>query len=281
MSLRLAILVASFVISPLAYAEIKLEGYSKIFRQGRHVGFSVRREEFNAARREWILNTYVFTMNRDQVEHHIKITTRHTDRFAPLESSFEETVDGVKSQSHIKFDGLKYTAKFKNPKTRADEKGAIAAHEFLREATYRILLKNPLSKGKVFRANFIREDLAKQSVGHLVVRDVKDIDGRKVYQIVNDSELFTEEVWLSDSGQTLFARLTNVDATEEPVANVEEAIGSLNFNRTAMISVFKEIPAGQKNWRTRRDPKWFNSKFKSRMQKYPNAVVLQLPSVSK
>ncbi len=278
--MRIVILVA-LIVSPLsAIAEIKLEGYSKVSRQGRHVGFSVRREEFDAVRREWIFKTYIFTINRDQNEHQIKIITRHTDRFVPLESSFEETVNGVKSQSHMKFDGFKYLAKFKTQKKRADEKGSLEPNQFLREATYRVLLGNPIAKGKVFRMRFVREDLAKHSVGHLHVRDQKVIDGRKVYQVVNDSELFSEEVWLSETGQILFTRLTNVDAIEEPVASADEAIGSLSVDRSEMVSVFQEIPAGQKNWRTlarsSRETKGFNSKFKTRMQKYPDAIPLRL-----
>ncbi|MGE4131005.1 MAG: hypothetical protein AB7F86_05170 [Bdellovibrionales bacterium] len=279
-----------FLIFPLqARSEVLHEFYYKIFRKGEHVGFSCRREEQDPGTKEWIFRTYVFTWDRDRLEHHIKLTTRSAEDFAPVESIYEEK-EGVEkpktTKVKINISGSNILLKFKDDQTKAKEGGVLDPNGILSDATYRVLLRNSPKKGQVFRFSALKEDTGKQTPGHLQVRDVKTIQGQKLYQIVNDYELFTEEVWLTSDGQKLFTRLTNVDVTEEMAADASEAVGSLPVNRSEMTALFGEIPAGKKNWlittKLKRDPKWFRSDFKIREISDSKSIPLRRnPDVSK
>jgi hypothetical protein len=245
--IRIPFLIILALKLSAAAAEIVFEGYYKIEKGEKPLGFSVVREEFDPKLKEWRMHYFINTRDRDHEERSINCSIRYNQNFKPLESTYEETDGALKSSSHILFSGSKFTHKFVSKGTKGTVSGTLGKDEFLRSSAHRVLLHNKLKKGMGYSFTALREDSGKQQSGQVKVHDEKDFGGHKVFQISDDFELYIEETWLTADGQVLSSRTPQFGITSTLVANIDIALEGSDYNRKNLAKMFGQIPLGKKN----------------------------------
>jgi len=269
--------------STFARGEVVFEGYYKIEGGGSHIGFSVLREEFDPKTNIWTIRNYVHTADRSHKLHEVTTVSQHDQFFRPLKSEYLEAEgedDFVVTNVTIRVKGKSFTAKGQIGSPKKNElKGKLDENEVFRNVISRALLINHPANGRVFSYRVLNHDWPLHRSGVARVLDEKVSQGQKVYQILENSDSYMQEIWITGNGQILLTRHPGSNFVAKLVS-MEEAIKDQKFSRNSLTKIFFEVPEGKKNVIVKHDVIFdfglFKAKFDTGENQFKGAVPIRL-----
>ncbi len=268
----------------IARAEIQFEGYYRIEADAKHVGFAVVRWERDPPSKNEIVKYFLHTADLENVMHRILSTEVFDPAFRPVRYEQEESTDDKPSKYVVSFrkGGLFDVAYQAKGFSQEKKTGDIPEGAFLSQEINRVLAANKPAKGKVYKYLALNESKAVFMDGQVSVLDSKKIGGHTVYRMFDDFNVPPEEIWMLDNGQILKLKAPDRNVTCTLVHGADEAIGSLEFNRSELIKLFGEIPRGTMNpvstGKIGVGKSVFPSKIDTRYHRVPNPILLRVPA---
>lgn len=238
----------SLILGPLSVqAEIVFEGFYRIERVGRHVGFSVVREEYDAVKKIRSFRYFVHTLDQDSKLRQIRGFSEHRENFEPILSDYREDEAGKKSRTQISFTKKSFRIKQDVDGKKTERSGELRAHEVLRTIAHRVVHSMSFAKGKAISYQAIRDDDGTHRKGQVQILDVNKVGSRTIFQIVDDYEFSPEESWVTDSGEIVRNRNPKAGVISFLVADLKSAAGDLSFSPSDLVPFFDSPPEGKAN----------------------------------
>jgi hypothetical protein len=263
-------------------AAIIFEGYYRIEDSGKHVGFSVLREDFDPIKKIRTIQYLVNTRDRDQKIQKIEATTRQTENYQPLSSDFKGLDGDAPSRLQISVAALNFQLQFRGEDIKSAQAGKFSKNEFWSSAAHRVLAANKFAVGKTYKYRALREDLGVHRVGQIQVLAHRSEKGFSIFQIYDDFENNAEEAWISIDGEILKSRIPTRNVTSTLVSTSQEALGSLGFEKSDLAIFFGDVPEGQINsiaaQKVKLKSDWFPAKIDTKPKVISGAIALRLPS---
>jgi hypothetical protein len=234
------------LIASAARAEVTLDAYYAIQVNGKHVGFSVQRDEYDPKTKTHKIKYFIKTNEQDNDMEQF-VSTEQTDGYQPKSFRFLSRVRKAESaiRGNVRGKDLKLT--FKEPKGQKTVSIPLSGDMFFSSALGPVLIASKLSKGKALSFHAINEEDGFLGDGVVYVIDETEVSKHKVYRLITHFQNVETEVWLLDTGVALASQSTHIQLRAEMVANRLDATEGLDFNLKTLAKYFGSVPEGKIN----------------------------------
>ena len=230
-------------------------------RNGLHIGFSVERIELDPKTNIRTITFFTRTFESDPPTDKAIGVLKQSANYSPLE---------------LKFEGLDH-----EEKTKLVQKYPTSNHaDIFNSALPYVTMSNHPLKGKTYFYHAIKESTKRLLQGEIRLIENKTFNGKNVNRLLADYDGFPQELWVTDTGEVLLIRDVRRDLTSTLVADADQAIKGLKFNRSELTLWFGEIPSGLKNPMPGAtvDQALFVSELKLKYPYDPEGIELKLPA---
>jgi hypothetical protein len=252
-----------------ASAATVFEGFYRIERNRKHVGFGVQRLRAEGDQR--ILTSYYRFKRPDDTEVFESSKTVTGANGDPVSSEHHGTRLGL-APSWAKFAGGRGRVDFVTPNSRKPT--AVSDVKILSSALFLVADLPKLLLNHVYRYSAFAEERAINSSGTLHVAGKLKVGPVDVLRLLDDFNGEPTEHFVSLGGQPLGSRAYAGDFSCYWVKSREDAIDIFAYPNKDVISLFGDLPMGQKNdWNEvaglnadevmRRYPKWRGTRVRS------------------
>lgn len=240
------ILLSLFLFTVSAHAEILFEGYSKVFINDEHKGFTVIRYEFDQ-KMQHFKSTYLLKLAN--VTESVKAVA--DESLKPISYEYTSASGNEQKIINAKFAGGKVNATVKTGKKIEKINKDLPPGTFISTFLVYVMLKSKdgLKSDTHYEYQAIAEEEAKVYKGKALVGKTEIFKGISSYKILNT---FNQQKFLSyvnGKGEILGTESLDhgINVRTELVAEPKEAIASFLKNTTVLKILFGDIPKGENN----------------------------------
>ena len=266
MKFGLAILM---LVTPMARAATVFEGFYRVERDRKHVGFAVQRLRREGDQR--VLTSYFRFKRNDAAEVFESYKTVLRKNGEPVASEHQGNATGL-PPVWAKFTARRGRVDFVTPQSRAP--ASLKDVKLLSSTLFLVADLPKLVPKRVYKYHAYSDDHGDVNVGTLRVVDVIKVGRTSVLHLVDDYNGEVNEHFVSPDGQPLGSRSYRGDLSCYWVSTRESAIQEFGYPNRDVISRFGDLPAGTENtWATltefnadefmRRIPKWRGPRVRS------------------
>lgn len=247
MMFRLALL--SFCLAlPIAHSEVLFEGFYRIEKAGKHIGYAIQRVSRDPKAKTKTLITYVMQESDGQDSYEYIKSVANESNLAPIESFYGG--NSIGKDYRTKFQKGTSVVEIHHPKSR----NVLAREQFETVRTplqgsflfYLADLKK-LAIKKNYYCNFFAERASRPAYAQLSLEGTTKIASSVVQQVVIDMLGQPTENFLTENGDPLGSRAPGQDVVAYWVKDKKSAIGTFEYPSNAFISLFGDLPEGKKN----------------------------------
>lgn len=247
--MKILLALCLMCLSHAASADIQFEGYFRIERDGRAIGYMIHRVEHRPSQNQRIISTYI-RRRRGEVENYTFTRSVVKNDFTPVSYYFRADDHNLDQYSKAEFSGSKiqvdtFDAKGKKIASAIETppKGA-----FLSAFTNYLLPPAKMELGKDYDYLAFTEEFGRYQRGELFLKETKSVAGQTVYQTFDDVSGETIESFMFGNGDPLGSRSLAGDVVAYLVSSRTEAVqGFDEFPQKHVIEFFKDLPEGKKN----------------------------------
>lgn len=244
----LLFLAVSF--SPAAFGQVLFEGFYRIEKSGRHVGYMIQRHARDTKAGTRTLTTFVHTkINGDDFFETIK-SVANDKTLKPIESVHGGNTMGSFVETAATFKGPKAWVEMRNPRNKkAIDKKNIEARYIAFPGAFLFYAADVarLQYEKNYDFNFYAERAGRPAYGQLsLIAEEKSAAG-PVRHVVIDVLGEPNENFLAANGDPLGSRSPADGTVVFWVKSKEEAVGTMEYPNNNFIALFGDLPEGKKN----------------------------------
>lgn len=250
--MRVTLLLISILFAMTSYAETQFEGFFRIEKDGKHVGYAIQRLAADSVTRTQTLTTYVRMRMPDNKEYFESFkSVAAVPSLAPLQTHYRGDMSGMYVDVQAKFKGNAVVVERRANKSakpyRVINTKLATKRPFLSSYLFYISDFGALKSGKnyMFDTFIDREGVA--SPGNLSVASEKSAGSLRHFQLVVDTSADPAESFVTDAGYPLGSRSTTQNFVSYWVSKRQDAVGQFEFPNNEVISLFGDLPEGQKN----------------------------------
>jgi len=241
-------LITALLTVLTAKADVLFEGYSKLTSGGIHAGFVVTRYEFDPKKKQFIF-TYLLKSNElaGNVTESIKAVSK--EDMTPVAYAYTSLVGTQPKTIDAKFEGGKISATVKegNKVTKINKplpKGVFLSYFLVYE-----MLKNPkgITPNTKYEYSAVAEEDGTIVKGMAYVKDLEDLNGIKVYKVLNDFKGTKFISYVTEKGEVLSAKSPTQSIMTEVMPQPSLATGAIPVPTALIKSLFGDVPTGVKN----------------------------------
>lgn len=245
---RIALCLSLIFSQSLAHAEILFEGYSKILSGGVHVGYTISRYEFDPKKKQFISTSLVKTNEAGGgITEGLKAYA--TDDLKPLSYSYTSVIGKTAKTIDAKFEKGKIMAVVRDGGKEEKISKDIPKGSFLSMFLVYVMLKSPqgLKPDTKYDYQSIAEEEASLVKGVAAIKNQEDLNGFKVFKIINDFRSTQFISYVNEKGEILMVRAPVQGITTELVAQPSTATNNMQVPTSLIKKLFGDVPTGQKN----------------------------------
>lgn len=229
-------------------AEILFEGFYRIERKGKHVGYVMQRLSSEPKAGTKTLTSYMRVLQDDKELYESTKSVAKVGTGSPVSTSYTTTTLGNPVTITTQYNGAKGKASFYSDRKRKPErvenlKAAAHSSSFI----FYLADISKMSPNKNYEYTALTEERGRIGVGILNFVTAKTVQGAKIVHVVDDFLGQPSENFIAEGGEPLGSRSPVEDVICYWVATKAEAMGELQFPTAEMTSLFGDLPEGTKN----------------------------------
>lgn len=193
--------------------------------------------------------TYVRTEQTGGEVQQSTTSVSNAKNFAPILSRHSGNHGGEASEIDAQFTAKKLTVRLKTPKHRPPLKTEVTTLErsaFLSSDLFYLLDFSKMQERKNYSYRAFNEENGRMGTGVISLLDTKTEKGLKVIELLDDSNGQPVESFVTEGGYSLGSRALYGETVVYWVKSKAEAVGSFEFPTSELISLFKDLPIGNK-----------------------------------
>lgn len=229
-------------------AEILFEGFYRIERKGKHVGYVIQRYSHDPKTKTKTLTSYIRTKQGDTEVYESVAATAKDGTGAPLKSVYLSTASGPTLRTTANFKkGIPWIAHEVNSADNPQHfvKGNPAS--MLSAMLYYMTDIAKMSPQTNYAYATFVEQRGRTDGAHLTLIAQQPVASQTVYQFVNDSFGQPVENFVTGAGDPLGSRSMIDDFVCYWVPNRAAAVGMMEFPAAQITKIFGDLPEGHKN----------------------------------
>lgn len=223
-------------------AETLFEGFYRIERGHKHVGFVVQRYRRKGDKR--ILTSYLRMRQPDDSEVYESFKSTAAANGTPLTSEHHGNNAGL-PPIFARFAGGRGRVDFGAPDSRRP--ATVQKYDFMGSFLFFVGNLPTLATNTIYRYHAFAEERGSVQTGTLHVAGARDVRGVKVFHLLDDFLGEPVEDFVAANGQPLGSRALGGDLNVYWVDSRDEAIGIFKYPNRDVISLFGDLPAGKVN----------------------------------
>lgn len=243
-----ALLIPTLLFTQNLFAEILFEGFYRIERKGKHVGYVIERLSQDPKTKTKTKTSYLRIKQGDKEVYESLTATAKVGSGEPIKSVYLTSNTGPT---------LRTTAEFRNgvPFYTTEVNSADNPKHF-KKGTKSSMLSAMLYYMTDFTKMTPQTDYAYKTYdeqngstdgAHLFLIEQQKISGMPVYQFVNHSDGQPVENFVSPSGEPMATRSMIENSVAYWVADRAEATGLMEYPTQQIAKIFGDLPEGKKN----------------------------------
>lgn len=236
-----------FLSSSLSSAEILFEGYYKIEIEGKHIGYSIIREEFDAKKKEFVSTR--FTKTSPEIGD-ITMSTIATcdDGFKPKSLNFVYLDKSKKKLINGKVAGTKFILDISEGGAPKKSSMELPKGIFFSSFVSYLIMQKGIKTDTGFDYSAIAEETGTIADGTTKIDKVMvDYKNQKVFKAINTFGGSNFTALLNTNGETLVSDTPSQNEHAELVKTPDEATKGINIPKSVISNLFGGMPAGTKN----------------------------------
>jgi hypothetical protein len=243
-----AIFASALLFTQNLCAETLFEGFYRIERKGKHVGYVMQRLSADTKAGTKTLTTYFRVRQDDQEKFEGTKTVVKVGSGRPISSTYMTTTQGNPVTIVTQYNGAKgkvsfYAGKDKKLERVENIKPVAHASAFI---FYHADFKKMVPE-KNYEYTALTEERGRIGVGILNYVNTKHTSAGQIVHVVDDFMGQPTESFVSENGEPLGSRAPLEDVIVYWVPNRQEAMGDMQFPTAEMTSLFGDLPEGKKN----------------------------------
>lgn len=239
-------------ITVQVHAQSLFEAFYRIEKNGQHIGYAVQRLSADRVARTQTITTYVRMKMPDNKEYFESFkAVAQSPSLTPILTHYRGDMSGMYVDTQAKFKNGKVVVERranKSPKPyRVVSNKIHSKRPFLSSYLFYVSDFSALKPGKNYIFDTFIDREAVGAPGNMSLAAEKAVGSLKHYQVVVDTTADPAESFVAENGFPLASRSTTQDFVSYWVASKEAAVGSFEFPNNEVISLFGDLPQGQKN----------------------------------
>ncbi len=240
-------LVFAIGVPSIGHAEILFEAYYKIDIEGKHIGYSIIREEFDAKKKEFVSRRFTKT-TPELGDITMSSTAICDDGFKPKSLEFfylDKTKKKIiKGTAHgNKFDIA--VSEGGSPKKQTTE---LPKGVFFSSFVSYLIMQNGIGTDKRFAYDAIAEETGTVIKGETIIeKNMVDYKGQKVFKSTNKFGGADFVALINSTGETLVSDTPAQNEHAELVKTAAEATKGIPVPKAVIDTLFGGMPDGTKN----------------------------------
>ncbi|OQW53979.1 MAG: hypothetical protein A4S09_06200 [Proteobacteria bacterium SG_bin7] len=228
-------------------AEILFEGYYKIDIEGKHIGYSIIREEFDAKKKEFVSRR--FTKTTPEVgDITMSSTTVCDDGFKPKSLEFFYLDKTKKKIIKGTANGNKFGMTISEGGTPQKQTIELPKGVFFSSFVTYLIMQKGIGTDKRFAYDAIAEETGSVLKGETVIeKSMTDHRGQKVFKTVNKFGGADFIALVNSVGETLVSDTPAQNEHAELVKTAAEATKGIPIPKAVIDTLFGGMPEGTKN----------------------------------
>jgi hypothetical protein len=246
LNLSLVCILTSFGV--VSHAEILFEGYYKIEIEGKHIGYSIIREEFDPVKKLFTSTRFTKT-TPDVGDITMSAVAVSDDAFKPKELQFVY-LDKSKKQKVIKGKvvGDKFNLDVTDGGPMKKETVNLPKGVFFSCFTTYLMMQKGIKTDTRFTYPAIAEETGSVENGETYVeKNMMDYKGQKVFRAVNKFAGASFVALLTNTGETLVSDTPAQNEHAELVKTADEATRGIPVPKSVIETLYGNMPTGTKN----------------------------------
>ncbi len=237
-------------------SEIMFEGYYRVELQGKHIGYTIHRFEFDPKTRTFMSKSFLRATFGEQLIQE-GVTAKCSDKFKPISVQYTSQVGDTPKGVDASFKGEVMTATFSDGKKTRTETSRIPKGTFLSSFLPYLMLQKNLATGDSFKYSAVAEEDGASYDGRVVMQTKESKPGYDTYTLLNrfKAEEFISKMAIVRDPKTKKNVKGEVFSTLSPakgiatqlVANPNQATEGHTVPNKIIMKVFGNIPTGKIN----------------------------------
>jgi hypothetical protein len=230
------------IFQSFVHANIINEYYQKIESSGTHIGYAIVREEFLAAKNQFIVTTFTKTNDAGgSITESLKAysTAEKSEpisyQYTSLIGKQTKTIDAVVRKG-VLYATINENKSKRSIQTKLDESKEI----FFSSSLVQKMLKRGLSQGKNYAYEAIAEEDGQIAKGRVEIVEQKN----DTYRVLNDFKQNRFYSFMNTKGVILETDNPIQKLKTKLVATQKEAVGDIAFPEAVIKTLFGNIPTG-------------------------------------
>lgn len=248
-TMRIAVLFAALTIVQGAFAgEILFEGFYRIERDNKHVGYVIQRLSADHKAGTKTLTTYIRQKQNGKEFYEAYKSVVNAKTWAPVASEHHSTNTGFPLTIKSSWKGGKGAVTFAATLGgKLMNKDTAGDADFLGGFLFFAADLNKLAGNQDYSYASFAEERGRTALGWLTRAGDKDFSGTKVVHLVDDYLGEPIENFVAPTGEPLGSRSPTENYVTFWVPTKELAIGMFDYPTAEMTSLFGDLPEGKKN----------------------------------
>ncbi|MCM2280234.1 MAG: hypothetical protein NDI61_00150 [Bdellovibrionaceae bacterium] len=227
---------------------VLFEGYSKVLLGGVHIGFTVSRYEFDAAKKEFVSTYFLKT---GALGNHVteSLKARATSGFRPVSYQYTTIVGGKTKTIDASFRGDNMTAVVNEDGKSTTVRKTIPKTAFPSTFLVYMMLnsKDGIKPGLRYAFVAIAEEDAAVYPGEAQIVSPEAQNGIAAFKVFMTFKGVRFASFVTQKGDVLATRSTIQGLATELVPTLQEATAGQSFNPSMLVTLFGQIPEGKQN----------------------------------
>jgi hypothetical protein len=243
-----AIFASALLFTQNLCAETLFEGFYRIERKGKHVGYVIQRYSHDPKTKTKTVTNYIRTKQGDGEVYESVTATAKEGSGAPVKSIYLSTVTGPTLRTTANFKkGVPWIAHEVNSADNPQHfvKGNPAP--MLSAMLYYMTDITKMSPQTNYGYTTFVEQRGRTDGAHLTLITQQPVASQAIYQFVNDSFGQPVENFVNAAGEPLGSRSMIDDFVCYWVPTREAAVGMMEFPAPQITKIFGDLPEGHKN----------------------------------
>lgn len=235
-----------------ASADVLFEGFFRLEKNGSHVGYAVQRVSTERSARTQTVTTYVRMRMPDGKEYFESFkSVSSAPLLTPISSHYRGDLSGMYVDVQSRFAKGRVTVEKRANKSprpyHVETSRVISRRPFLSSFLFYVSDFRSLKPGKNYTFDTFVDRDGIGTRGNLAVAGEKTVGGLKHLHLVVDTSADPAESFVSEAGFPMGSRSTTQDFVSYWVPRKQDAVGTFEFPNNEVISLFGDLPEGQKN----------------------------------
>lgn len=243
-----AILIPALLFTQNLFAEILFEGFYRIERKGKHVGYLIERLSQDPKAKTKTKTSYMRIKQGDKEVYESLASTAKAGSGEPLKSVYLSSNTGPTLRTTTDFKGgvPHYTTEVNSADNPKHFKTGMKS-TMMSSMVYFMTDLAKMTPHTNYSYKAYDEQSGSTDGAHLYFIEQQKVGGIPVYQFVNDSAGQPVENFVTAAGEPLATRAILGDSVAYWVADRAEATGLLEFPVQQITKIFGDLPEGKKN----------------------------------